>query len=494
MKFKLLFIWLLLFAACTSRNSMIAIGQVNIPDTPSGKIFKSWLESYNSGDTALIGAFTRAFYPELMLKDKQFDAEEWIGYYKKFGSLKVYSYDTTYVDDRGNSWPVNALLTNQSQEKWMRLKLIVEPKSQKIYGISFKTASRPKVIKIKRVSDKDLAKQLDEKITHMVDKDEFSGVVLIARNSKPFYEKAFGMANRENNIVNNIKTKFNLASLSKMFTSIAIAQLVEAGKISFSDTLIKVLPEYPNKEVASRITIHQLLTHTSGLGDVFTQEFFDLQDKGELKNTLDWYKTFVHYPLAFEPGSQFKYSNAGYIVLGAIIEKLSGQDYYSYIKEHITKPLGINSTEFYSTDDNKLDIAKPYTFYPEGMEQVDKIQEFKNLAYRGSAAGGGYSTAEDLLKFMVALREYKLLNKELTEMLVTTKVKSADGMPDWAYGCFDSNAYGIRTVGHGGTIPGVSTMAEIYWDYDCYVIILANIDPPAADDVANFIKDRIKIN
>lgn len=494
MKLKLLIIWLLLFAACTSRNDMIVMGQVTIPETPSGKIFKSWLAAYNSGDTALIGEFTRSYYHEFLLKDKQFDAEEWIGYCKKFGSLKVYSYDTTYIDDRGNRWPVNALLTNQGQEKWMRLKLIVEPKSQKIYGISFKTASRPKVIKIKRVSDKQLSKPVDEKITPMVDKDEFSGVVMIARNGKPFYEKAFGMANREQNIANSLNTKFNLASLSKMFTSVAIAQLVEAGKISFSDTLVKVLHDYPNKDVASRITIHQLLTHTSGLGDVFTQEFFDLKDKGELKNTQDWYKTFVHYPLAFEPGLQFKYSNAGYIVLGAIIEKVSGQDYYSYIKEHITKPLGMNSTEFYSIDYNALDIAKPYTFYPDGMEQVYKIQEFKLLAYRGSAAGGGYSTAEDLLKFMVALREYKLLNKELTEMLVTTKVKSAEGMPDWAYGCFDSNSDGIRTVGHGGTIPGVSTMAEIYWDYDCYVIVLGNIDPPAADDVANFIKDRIKVN
>lgn len=487
---KLIAFFTITLLSCSNKNNMVAIGQVNLPNNATGQLFKDWLISYNSGNTAIIGEFTRKYYHELLLQDKSFEAEEWVSYYKKFGSLVLYNFDSTFVDDNGVKWPINALLTNNDQSKWMRLKFVVGSKTNKIQGISFKSSSKPKEIKIKRVSDNELGKQIDEEAAKMMEKDEFSGVILVARKDKPFYLKAFGLANRDNYTANTFETQFNLASLSKMFTAVAICQLVQDGKLSFSDTLCHILPDYPNKEIASKITVHQLLIHTSGLGDIFTDEYFN--NKDSYNNINDWYKTFVHYPLECEPGIQFRYSNAGYIVLGAIIERVSGLDYETYIKENITKPVGMTNTGFLPVYDDLADKALPYTYYATPGRRSESPTVYQDLT-KGSSAGGVYSTANDILKFAEAFRNYSLLNKDMTELMINSKVKCGEGIPDYAYGCHVNKADGIRTIGHGGTTPGISTILEIYWEHDSNVIVLANCDPTAADDMASFIKERIKL-
>ncbi|GAI05666.1 unnamed protein product, partial [marine sediment metagenome] len=195
--------------------------------------------------------------------------------------------------------------------------------------------------------------EIVEKTTAFLEKldaqDKFSGAVLIAKDGEPILKKAYGLANRSFNVPNKIDTKFNLGSMNKMFTGVAILQLAEQGKLTLDDKIIKYVLDYPNKEIASKVTIHQLLTHTSGMGLYWTDEYFKTS-KDLFKNVEDYLPLFVNQPLQFEPGSEFSYSNSGYMVLGLIIEKVTGQSYFDYVMENIYKPAGMINTDAYELD------------------------------------------------------------------------------------------------------------------------------------------------
>src|SRR3954465_2105012 len=190
-----------------------------------------------------------------------------------------------------------------------------------------------------------LAKELDSYFDSLVAENKLSGVALVAKNGVTVASKAAGIANKTTNAPIDLNTKFNLGSMNKMFTAVAIAQLAQAGKLSFPDIVGKHLPDYPNKEVAEKVTLHQLLTHTSGMGMYWNDKFMAQREK--LLTVSAHLPLFAADPLAFPPGEKFQYSNAGYMVLGAIIEKLSGQDYYSYVQDHIYNPAGMSNTGFY---------------------------------------------------------------------------------------------------------------------------------------------------
>ncbi len=191
-------------------------------------------------------------------------------------------------------------------------------------------ASLPADASSERKPAAELAKDLEAKLETLAKKGEFSGTALIAKDGKPIWQKAFGLQDREKKIPVNLETRFRIGSMNKMFTAVAIAQLVEAGKLKFDDTLASVLPDYPNQEVAQKITVAQLLTHTSGLGDIFGPAFEEKKDS--LREVKDYLQLFVDEPLRFEPGTRWSYSNAGFVVLGLMIEKLSGQSYHDYIQ------------------------------------------------------------------------------------------------------------------------------------------------------------------
>src|SRR5256714_1008132 len=191
----------------------------------------------------------------------------------------------------------------------------------------------------------DPAKDLDSYLNTVVAENKLSGVVLVAKDGVTLASKAAGIANKATNAPIDLNTKFNLGSMNKMFTAVAIAQLAQAGKLAFADTVGKHLPDYPNKEVADKVTIHHLLTHTSGMGMYWNEKFMAQREK--LLTVAAHLPLFASDPLSFKPGEKFQYSNAGYMVLGAIIEKVSAQDYYSYVLEHIYKPAGMSETGFY---------------------------------------------------------------------------------------------------------------------------------------------------
>ena len=336
----------------------------------------------------------------------------------------------------------------------------------------------------------DPARELQSYFDSLAAENKLTGVVLVAKDGVTVASKAAGIANKATNAPIDLNTKFNLGSMNKMFTGVAIAQLAQAGKLSFNDTVGKHLPDYPNKEVAEKVTIHHLLTHTSGMGMYWGEKFAAQRDK--LVTVAAYLPLFASEPLAFPPGEKFQYSNAGYMLLGAIIEKLSGQDYFSYVQEHIYKPAGMNDTGFYDPGKEIPNLAVGYTkMSPDGKPQ-EEIRDNTNLReVRGGPAGGGFSTATDLVKFQQALFSYKLLDKAHVELVTTGKVPGPGGMGKYGYGFGDMNLGGKRSVGHNGGFPGIAANLEMFPDSGYTAVELMNTDPPGMMPIAKAIRERI---
>src|SRR5262249_14199719 len=163
----------------------------------------------------------------------------------------------------------------------------------------------------------------------------FSGAVLVAHDGSPFFRKAYGLASRGHGTLNRPDTRFNLGSINKIFTRTAIEQLARAGKLRLTDTIDRYVPRMPRR-TAQKITIAELLEHQGGVGDIFNERY-SRADRSRLRTVADWLPLFADDSLLFEPGTQTRYSNAGYVLLGAVIEAASGQGYYDYIREHIYK-------------------------------------------------------------------------------------------------------------------------------------------------------------
>jgi CubicO group peptidase (beta-lactamase class C family) len=342
------------------------------------------------------------------------------------------------------------------------------------------------VVGPKRTAE-EIAKEVDAKLTRLTAEDKFSGAVLIAKDGRPIWQKAYGYADRDAKTLNNLDTRFRLGSMNKMFTSVSVAQLVQAGKLKYTDKLIDVLPDYPNKEVASKITVHQLLTHTSGLGDIFGPEFE--QKKDSLHEIKDYLQLFADKPLRFEPGASWSYSNAGFIVLGLIVEKVSGENYYDYVQKHVYDVAGMKSSGSFPKTEKVPNLAVGYTHGEDGK----LVNNWDTLPWRGMSAGGGDSTVGDLMRFAEALRNHKLLNAELTETVITGKAQPGpDATHKYAYGFEEDFVAGHRVVGHGGGAPGMNGMLNVLMDDGYTVVVLANLDPPAAQSVAGYISERLK--
>ena len=346
--------------------------------------------------------------------------------------------------------------------------------------------------KTNAIDDAAVTKELDAFLERAVAADEFSGAVLLARNDQVVFEKAYGLANKDTNTPNKIDTKFNIGSMNKMFTGVAIAQLAERGKLSFNDTVGKLLPDYPNKEVA-KVTVHQLLTHTSGMGSYHNEAYFSNLDK--MKTVGDLLPLFVNDRLAFEPGTRWQYSNSGYVVLGLIIEKVSGQDYFDYVKQNIFKPAGMVNTDSYEISKSVPNLALGYTRmqFGRGPDPSGPRRQNSRPA-KGSPAGGGYSTVEDMLKFSVALRSNKLLNQKYTELVMKGQVETQGSGAKYGYGFGDKEINGQRIVGHNGGAPGIGANVDIFPTLGYTAVVLTNYDPPAMSAVVTKLREVVSKN
>lgn len=303
------------------------------------------------------------------------------------------------------------------------------------------------------IPEAQLVTRIETTVDSLAKLEEFSGIVLLARNGAPVFEKAYGFADREAKKPNTMETAFNVGSINKLFTQIAIRQLAAEGKLHLDSTLATYWPDYPNADVARKVTIRQIMGHRSGIGgDIFAAP--PGKTRHAVRHNRDYLPLFVDRPLNFEPGTRQQYSNAGYVILGMLVERLSGMDYYRYVHERIYRPAGMTRTGHWAVDSLPSNTAIGYTRHEGPLERNTAF-----LPGRGSAAGGGYTTAHDLMRFMMALRGKKIA-----------------AAPD---------AGSVGIAGGAGGLNGV-VEGDVPGGYD--LIVLANFDPPAAERVSRIVR------
>jgi len=325
------------------------------------------------------------------------------------------------------------------------------------------------------IDDAEAVKQIRAHLDAHEKAGQFSGVALLARGDSTLLSGAWGLADREQHTPIDPETRFNLASIGKLFTRAAVAQLAESGKLSLDDKLSRYLPDFPH---ADSITIDMLCRHRSGVGDFFN-DAYRAMDRSKLRHNRDYLALIRNQPLWFAPGTSERYSNGGYALLGEVIAKASSEDYYDYLAKHVFAPAGMRSTGYPIEGDGTPHLAHGYT-----VEDSSGAEERDNAASRparGSAAGGGYATAGDLLGFDRALLAGKLCGRAWAEWV------TGGPRPDR----FGSKPSGEAPgFGFGGGAPGIST--EWLHEGDITLIVLTNRDPQVTQPVLEPVRALVR--
>ena len=435
--------------------------------------FAAWLEAFNTGDRNRISQFLETNYPSMKL-DMQMNFRE------RTGGLELRALE------QATATTLTGLVQERDSDQFGRFTVEVEPaEPHRITRFPISAIPRPAEFPVPRMSESEIIAALRAKLEKDAAADRFAGTVLVAKGGKVLFSGAYGLADRDKKIANKLDTRFRIGSMNKMFTAVSILQLVQAGKIKLTDPLGKYITDYPNQDVATKVTIHNLLTHTGLTGDIFGPEFD--AHRLELRRLIDYVALYGKRAPAFEPGSRYAYSNYGMVLLGVVIERVNDQSYYEYVAEHVYKPAGMTQTGSEPESEAVRDRSIGYMRQQGGGGWTPNTE---TLPYRGTSAGGGYSTVSDLMKFANALMGHKLLTPESTELLITGKVDSGGGRK-YAYGFEDGRKDGIGAVGHGGGAPGMNGDLRIYPRSGYVVAVLSNLDPPAAQQVSSFLDLRL---
>ena len=447
--------------------------QPALPDTPAGKMLGAWLAAFNGGDRDAFVRFAQASYPSgVKNADRTMQFRAMTG-----------GFDVQKIED-STPTKITAIVQERDSDQFGRLVLEVDANEpHAIASVGVRAIPRPAEFPLPHLSEGALVTAASQLADKAAADDRFAGAMLIARNGRPVFAKAYGLADRERKVPNTLDTRFRVGSMDKMFTAVATMQLVQAGKLRLTDTVGTYLTDYPNQEIASKVTIQQLLSHTGGTGDFFGPEFS--AHRLELRTVQDYVKLYGNRAPLFEPGTKYAYSNYGFILLGAIIEKVSGQSYYDYVDQHVFRPAAMTSTGFDPESAAVPNRSVGYTQDDNGHWRSNA----DTLPYRGIPAGGGYSTVGDFLKFANALEHHQLLDAKHFDLLTTVQPGAKD--PDYAYGFGSSDINGVRCFGHNGGAPGMNGDLEVCPANGYVVVVLANVDPPAASRLADFITNRL---
>ncbi|MCJ7644369.1 MAG: beta-lactamase family protein [Candidatus Aminicenantes bacterium] len=427
--------------------------QAALPETPAGRHVEAYVRAFNAGESAMREFFAGHIAKGALQKTPvEARMERYKQMHDRLGSLELQK----LVESRSDFVSVVARTANGP---FVRLDFQFEPAEPfGLLGIRIEAmedaGEESASAAAKKNNDELLAavREYGEKVSRA---EDFSGVILVAQNGVSLFEQAYGYADREKKIPNRIDTKFNVGSINKSFTGLAIRQLVAEKKVSLDDPVGKFLPDYPNRDAAAKVTVRHLLNMTSGVGDFFGDRYV-AAPKEKIRSLADYLPLFADKPLEFEPGAREQYSNGGYVVLGLIIEKASGADYYTYVRDHIFKPAGMNDSASYEKDAAVPNRAIGYV-----RDGSSWKPNYETLPGRGSSAGGGYSTARDLLKYTIALGKGTLA-----------------GAGEEIRGGF----------GIAGGAPGLNAVLE--WDPQSgYVVaVLSNLGPPSAERVGRQIR------
>lgn len=434
--------------------------------------FSEWLDAFNSGDPDRMAKFLAANFPSMKV-------EAQMNFRERTGGFDLRALE------RATPTSLTGLVQERDSDQFARFTIVLgaaEP--HYITQFPVMAIARPAEFPVPRMSEAELIAALRARLDKEAAVDRFAGSVLLAKSGKVLFSGAYGLADREKKAANTLDTRFRIGSMNKMFTAVSVLQLAQAGKFKLTDPLGKYVTDYPNQDIATKVTIHMLLTHTGATGDIFGPEFN--AHRLELRTLNDYVALYGKRGPAYEPGSRWVYSNYGMVLAGVVIERVSGQSYYDYVAQHVYKPAGMTRTGSEPESEDVQGRSVGYMRAPGGSWTPNT----DTLPYRGTSAGGGYSTVGDLLKFADALMSHKLLNAEYTDLLIKGKVDSGGGHM-YAYGFEDERKEGVGAVGHGGGAPGMNGDLRIYPSSGYVVAVLANLDPPAAQKVSGFIDARL---
>lgn len=437
----------------------------SFPDSKEGKRGVAFMEFLNSEDEGII----KSFVENEMTADEKSTLEERLGRFARtrsfLGGSKLRR--VISVTDMAVTFIVET-----RRGTYGRVKLELDPaKESRIAGIAIDQADKSALteeVLDESLTEAQIIKKFEDYLDDLAAKDEFSGSVIVAKNGKPIFSKAYGFADRDMKVPNKIDTKFNIGSLNKLFTMLSIGILADEGKLSMTDSIGKHIPDYPNKDAREKVTIEHLLTMSSGIGDIFGEDY-DSTPKSRLRTIASYLPLFAAKPLAFEPGTDRQYSNGGFLVLGAIIEKASGRTYYDFVRERITKPIGMNDTESYEADKKIANMAEGYML---SKTSGKRVNNFRTRPVRGSSGGGGYSTAVDLLKFANALESGSYKSPEALKKMDDQMISGlANGR-----------------LAFGGGAEGINAVVESKVSGIYTIIVMSNFDPPTASSASRKIR------
>jgi len=510
------------------------------PGSEVGKQAEAFWKAFEKADRAGLTEFFRTALPSDKLRELPAEerAGRLLGLRQRFGEIRVIKVASPAPGT------IEIFISNNQKEMFkiglvFELRSDVQSKNYFLKGLLVdEDGPEDLAPPLPAMSLSQALQQIEEEIKHAVAEDKFSGVVLVAQNFQPVFFKAYGYASKEFSVPNQLNTRFNLGSINKIFTKMAIGQLAHKGKLSLDDGLGKFLPGYPNAEAREKVTVRHLVNMTSGIGDFFGPEFRDTP-KDFIRHNRDYLRFFASKPLAFEPGSREMYSNGGYVVLGEIISAASGVDYYEYVRKNIFEPAGMKDSDWFEADAVVGNVAEGYTRQfdePEKQKEVEQQTPDQKPAQttakklntgqhqlisqkeatqnsdlddnpkqertspaavswrrniytrpaRGSAAGGGYATAEDLLRFARALDECRLLSEPWTNWVFTgqepektNSAKVGEDRKHWS-------------LAIAGGAPGINAVLEFDGHTAYTIIVMANYDPSAAGDMARMARRYLK--
>jgi D-alanyl-D-alanine carboxypeptidase len=328
-----------------------------------------------------------------------------------------------------------------------------------------------------------LVAAIQARAADMAARDQFSGALLVAQRGRLLFQQAYGLADREARVPNRLDTEFRFGSMGKMFTMVAILQLVQDGKIDLQAPIGRYLPAYPNQDVATKVTVANLLSHTGGTGDIFGPDY--VTHRTTLRDLKDYVDLYGKRGPEFTPGTRFAYSNYGFILLGRIVEEVSGLGYDAYLQKNIFTPAGMTSTS--NVAESTIMPRRAVAYMGSGA-QLKRADE--TLPFRGTSAGGGFSTVGDFQKFADGLTSHRVLRADTLQALMDGSVKGPDGhvFPFDFGGTLPGSG---RFIGHGGGAPGMNGQLFHFLDSGYTIVVLANRDPNAAGSIAMFAAHRL---
>lgn len=445
--------------------------QPELPSTPAGQVFTAWLTAFNSGDVAALQAFDARYRPDAPA----------VAFTQRLrtntGGFRLVRIENS------TATTIAALLEERDARRLARLEIEVTADAiPMVVSSTLRIVPRTVDIPLARLTETQTISALTTRMDEQVKEDRFSGAVLIGHRGRIVFEKAVGLANRDSRTPNTLDTQFRNGSMNKMFTATAVMQLVEAGKLSLDDTVGKIMTGYPNADVARKVTIRHLLGHTGGTGDFFGPEF--MKNRLTLKTHADYVALFGTRAPLHDPGAEYRYSNYGMILLGAIIERVTGMSYFDYVRTRVFTPAGMTSTGSLPETETVPNRSTGYMRMNEAW-----APNTDTLPWSGTAAGGGYSMVRDFFRFADALQSGKLVSKASLMQMITPGIN-----PRYGFGMYLSGEGATRYFGHSGGAPGQNGDLRMFPESGYVVVALSNLDPPAASGIADFIAARLPLD